>query len=145
MLSPGQPVNIQSEKDKTWAKEGTVVEIRPDKLSYLVDCDGLVSLRSRAMLRPKVSRDFVQDSEGQVQDHVSGGVPALKTPPILPPSSPRRSVRLQDQKEKEKIKCVVQATQMSVMPSKSGEPTITHIRMNPMQDYQPKCWGILPL
>ena len=39
LLARGQCVIIQCNKDKKWNKQGTVMEIRPDRLSYLVESD----------------------------------------------------------------------------------------------------------
>ena len=51
LLSPGQPVVIQHPKTGKWDSAGIIVGIRPDKLSYTVNCEGRTFIRSRKMLR----------------------------------------------------------------------------------------------
>ena len=46
-LSPGQPVHLQNEATGLWELTGGIVEMRPDKLSYLVEIDGRVYIRSK--------------------------------------------------------------------------------------------------
>ena len=47
-LSPGTPVHIQHESTRLWELTGVIVEIRPDKLSYLVEIDGRLYVRGRS-------------------------------------------------------------------------------------------------
>ena len=62
-LQPGQSVLIQCDKSKKWDWRGEIIEVRPDGLSYLVDLDGKVIIRGRAMLKPV----FNEHGDGQVQ------------------------------------------------------------------------------
>ena len=49
-LSIGQLVRVQDEKSGQWQALATVVEVRPDGLSYIVDICGREQLRSHPML-----------------------------------------------------------------------------------------------
>ena len=54
-LSPLVPVKnviVQDPKTNLWDKKGVIISVRPDKLSYNVECEGREFLRSRKMLRP---------------------------------------------------------------------------------------------
>ena len=51
LLSPGQPVVIQHPKTGKWDSAGIIVGIRPDKQSYIVNCEGRTFIRFRQMLR----------------------------------------------------------------------------------------------
>ena len=51
LLLPDQPVVIQHPKTGKWDSTGFIVEIRPDKFSYTVKCEGRTFIRSRKMLR----------------------------------------------------------------------------------------------
>ena len=62
-LQPGQSVLIQCDKSKKWDRQGEIIEVRPDGLSYLVDLEGKVIIRSRAMLKPV----YHECGSGQVQ------------------------------------------------------------------------------
>ena len=53
VLSVGQLVRVQDEKPGQWQALATVIEARPDGLSYIVDIGGREQLRSRHMLRPE--------------------------------------------------------------------------------------------
>ena len=53
MLSIGQLVRVQDEKTGQWQALATVIEARPDGLSYIVDTGGQKQLRSHHMLRPE--------------------------------------------------------------------------------------------
>ncbi len=132
LLQPGQLVRVQSEKDKTWESVGTVVEIRPDQLSYLVDLNGLVSIRCRSMLRPKTDFD-----QGQSSDPISVGVSNKENVPTQP-NSPRRSSRIANQKEVKVQKerqgeqcAVLKKTTTAGLNTRSGGSTLTHIMMSP--------------
>ena len=39
LLSPGQQVFLQDSKSSAWDKQGIVVSVRPDRLSYIVNVD----------------------------------------------------------------------------------------------------------
>ena len=68
-LLPGSSVRVQCPKTGSWENIGTVLEMRPDKHSYLIEVQGKVFVRARYMLRPV--------EEGRVilnQDQVQGGV-----------------------------------------------------------------------
>ena len=78
-LLPGERVRIQCEKTGSWERKGEIVEMRPDRLSYLVDVDGKFYVRARHMLRPaKKGGVFVS----QVQDQ--GGAQADAEVGVLP-------------------------------------------------------------
>ena len=74
-LLPGENVHIQCKKTVSWERIGVIVEIRPDKFSYLVDVDGKVFVRARHMLRPaekggvfKVELKLTQKLEFYLED-----------------------------------------------------------------------------
>ena len=66
VLQLGQCVFIQCDKSKRWDRRGEIVEVRPDGLSYLVDLDGRLAIRGRAMIKP------VMEEHIQVQDQGRG-------------------------------------------------------------------------
>ena len=43
---------MQCPKTGSWESIGTVLEMRPDKLSYLIEVQGKMFVRARYMLRP---------------------------------------------------------------------------------------------
>ena len=51
-LEPGEAVYVQCDMSKKGKKKGEILETRPDSLSYLVDIDGKVAVRSKAFLKP---------------------------------------------------------------------------------------------
>ena len=51
-LSPGQPIRVQNEHTGQWDLTGTVIDIRPDGLSYLVDIEERTFIRGRPELKP---------------------------------------------------------------------------------------------
>ena len=51
-LSPGQLVRVQNENTGLWDLTGTVSNIRPDGLSYLIDIEGRTFIRGRPKLKP---------------------------------------------------------------------------------------------
>ena len=95
-LAPDAKVRVQCEKTGFWDKIGTVIEIRPDKLSYLLDVEGKLLIRARFMIKP-LEEGGVSDI-GEVQDQ--GGAHSTFVP--------RRSERLQ-KKNSAKI-CAPQTT-----------------------------------
>ena len=46
-LSPGQPLRIQNESNGLWDLNGETIDIRPDKLSYLIVIEGRTFVRDR--------------------------------------------------------------------------------------------------
>ena len=50
-LLPGCSVSVQCPKTSSWENIGAVLEIRPNKLSYLVDIEGKMFIRAGYMLR----------------------------------------------------------------------------------------------
>ena len=48
----GSSVRVQCPKTGSWENVGTVLEMRPDKLSYLIEVQGKMFVRARYMLRP---------------------------------------------------------------------------------------------
>ena len=98
MLAPDEKVRGQCEKNGLWDKIGTVIEVRPDKLSYLLDVEGKLLIRARFMIRPMEEGGVSDIDIDQVQDQ--GGAQSSFVP--------RRSERI---KEKTSIqKCVPQMT-----------------------------------
>ena len=77
---------MQCEKTGLWDKVGTVLEIRPDKLSYLIDIEGKLLIRARFMIRPLEASDL----QNEVQDQ--GGAQSAED------FVPRQSERLKKQK-----------------------------------------------
>ena len=95
-LSPDEKVRVQCEKTGLWDKVGAVIEIRPDKLSYLLDVEGKLLIRARFMIRPLEEggvsdADLVRDQGGAHSDFV-----------------PRRSERLKAKTSAQK--CVLPMT-----------------------------------
>ena len=66
VLQPDEKVRVQCEKTGLWDKVGTVLEIKPDKLSYLLDIEGKFLIHARFMIRPL--EGGVSDLQIQVQD-----------------------------------------------------------------------------
>ena len=97
-LSPGQLVRVQNENTGLWDITGTVCEVRPDGLSYLIDIEGRSFVRGRPKLKP-VFKDKVGVS-ASTGESCSQGVSLVQE---LPDTTDvlRRSVRL-----KEKEKCI---------------------------------------
>ena len=78
---------------KKWDRQGEIIDFRPDGLSYLIDFEGKVIVRGRALLKPVFA-----SNDGQDQGHVDQEEREFSSPDIyLSPSvaSPRRSKRLQ--------------------------------------------------
>ena len=104
VLQPGQFVFIQCDKSKKWDRPGEIIEVRPDGLSYLVNHDGKVVIRGRAMLKPVMA----EQGDGQVQDQGQGkqqeGVltPSSVSSPAESSQFLRRSQRLKDKEEETK-------------------------------------------
>ena len=80
LLSPGQAVYLQDSKSSAWDKHGVISSIRPDKLSYVVHCDGRYFTRPRRLLRPVHSATPID---------ASSPTSAVLPPPVLPRRSPR--------------------------------------------------------
>ena len=47
-LRPGQHVWMQCDKSKKWDRQGEIIDVRPDGLSYLIDFEGKVIVRGRS-------------------------------------------------------------------------------------------------
>ena len=95
-LAPDEKSRVQCEKTGFWDKVGTVIEIRPDNLSYLLDVEGKLLIRARFTIRSL--------EEGGVSDadliHNQGGAQSDFVP--------RRSERI---KEKTSVqKCALPTT-----------------------------------
>ena len=88
VLLPDEKVRVQCEKTSLWDKVGAVLEIRPDKLSFLIDIEGKLLIRARFMIKPFEGE--VSDLQNQVQDQ--GGAQSAED------FVPRRSERLKNQK-----------------------------------------------
>ena len=90
MLAPDEKVRVQCKKTSFWDKTGTVIEVRPDKLSYLLDVEGNLLIRARFMIRP-LEEGGVSEID-QIQDQ--GGAQSDFTP--------RRSERFKDKNSVQK-------------------------------------------
>ena len=82
LLSPGQDVYMQDSKSSAWDRRGVISSVPPDKLSYVVQCDGRYFTRPRRLLRPVPSDTPIHSS-------------STTSPPVSSPVLPRRSLRLQ--------------------------------------------------
>ena len=51
-LSPGESVLLQDPKTGLWDKQANITAIRPDSLSYTLNCENREFLRFRRMIRP---------------------------------------------------------------------------------------------
>ena len=72
MLMPEKKVRVQCEKIGLWDKIGTVLEVRPDKLSYLLDIEGKLLIRARFMIGPLeggVSSELINQVQDQGRAH----------------------------------------------------------------------------
>ena len=93
---PGQRVLIQCDKSKKWDRQGEIIHVRPDGLSYLVDFEGKVIVRVRALLKP-----VFESRDGQDQGHVDQEEREFSPSPDIHSSSsdahssPQSSKRLQ--------------------------------------------------
>ena len=65
-LLPGSSVRVQCPKTSSWENIGTVLEMRPDKLSYLIEFQGKMFVRARYILRP-VKEGGIFLNQDQVQ------------------------------------------------------------------------------
>ena len=73
-LSPGQLVRVQSENTGLWDLTGTVIDIRPDRLSYLIDIEGRAFIKGR----PKLKLAFkARTHEVGVSPHESESSPGV--------------------------------------------------------------------
>ena len=90
VLSIGQLVRVQDKKTDQWQALATVVNARPDGLSYIVDIGGREQLRSRHMLRPEPVSQVENEDDVSERDGPKVGVSPLPT------TAPRRSQRLLD-------------------------------------------------
>ena len=76
-LSPGQPVRVQNESNCLWDLTGEVIDIRPDKLSYLIDIEGRTFVRGHAKIKPVFKVGSHEAKEGGVlesESHLNVGV-----------------------------------------------------------------------
>ena len=53
-LSPGQRIHLQDSKSSAWDRQGIIVSMRRDKLSYIINVDNRLFTRPRRLLRPVV-------------------------------------------------------------------------------------------
>ena len=99
MLAVGQVVRVQDDRSGLWPTLAKVMEICPDRLSYIVESDGKEMLRSRAMLRVEKPSLGTNQGQGQVSERRGVSPPAssqdldLKPLPTVPLC---RSDRLKD-------------------------------------------------
>ena len=93
---PGQRVWMQCKKSRKWDRQGEVIDIRPDGLSYLIDFEGKVIVRGRALLKPVFESRSVQDQGHVDQEEGEFSSPDIHSSSSDAHSSPRRSKRLQE-------------------------------------------------
>lgn len=55
-LEKGQGVWVQNYKTKRWDQQGTVIEQRNDRRSYIVNCNGVRVWRNRRFLKPRITK-----------------------------------------------------------------------------------------
>ena len=92
-------------KNGSLESAGTVIEMRPDKLSYLKDVQGKLFVRARYMLRP-VEGGGVPDSDAfQSQVQVQGGAQADSKVGVLPRRSEKRKKKIQLQNVPSQRRC----------------------------------------
>ena len=65
VLSVGQVGHVQDDKTGQWQALATVLDTRPDGLSYIIDSGGLEQLRSLHMLRPEPVSATVGENESE--------------------------------------------------------------------------------
>ena len=53
-LTPGQAVHLQDSKSSAWDKQGVIVSMRPDRLSYVIKVENQFFTRPRRLLRPVI-------------------------------------------------------------------------------------------
>ena len=94
VLSIGQLVRVQDKKTGQWQALATVIEARPDGLSYIVNAGGREQLRSRHMLRPESVFQTESERDGPQAESERDG-PKVGVIP-LPTTVLRRSQRLLD-------------------------------------------------
>ena len=99
-LSPGQAVHLQDSKSSAWDKQGIIVSVRPDRLSYIIKVENRFFTRPQRLLRP-------------VTPDTPFSVPS-STPPSSSHPGLRRSFRLRS-----KVNTAVQRTPSSPHPSPS--------------------------
>ena len=107
-LLPDSSVRVQCPKTGSWENIATVLEMRPGKLSYLIEVQGKMFVTAHYMLRPV--------EEGGVflnQDQVQGGARSDKEDK----ESPRRSERL---KEKVSVSKSSLCVPQKMVPPNSG-------------------------
>lgn len=67
-FSPGQAVRVQNEASGQWELTGVIIEMRPDKLSYLVEMDGRMYVSGRSKLKPVSKfKVGVNEQRGEVE------------------------------------------------------------------------------
>ena len=103
ILSPRQSVYLQDSKSSAWEKQGFIVSMRPNRLSYIVNVDNRFFTRPRCLLRP-VNPDTLTSISSPA--HVS-------FPPLL-----RRSLCLQSP-----ANTAVLQTPLYTSPSSSDPPS----------------------
>ena len=85
LLLPDQPVVIQHPKTGKWDSTGFIVEIRPDKLSYTVKCEGRTFIRSRKMLR---ANNFDKQTEVNVIASLDRSTSTVSASKCVNPKTP---------------------------------------------------------
>ena len=83
-LSIGDQVNLQDPHTGQWNATGVVSQVRPDGLSYLVECDGRPLVRARHMLKLALPTDLADqprsiDRNASEEGHDESG---SETPPL---------------------------------------------------------------
>ena len=109
---------MQNENIGLWDLSGEVIDIRPDKLSYLIDIEGRMFVRGRSKIKPVFKVASHEEDKGGVFESESKGVGVSpvdsETPSITDTSAPlRRSARILE-------KCISSSSSASAYGTFSG-------------------------
>ena len=118
-LQLGQSVLVQREKSKKWDWCGEIIEVRPDGLSNLVNLEGKVIIRGRAMLKPVFNGHGGGQVQVQDQNRGQGKQQEGELSPSsvsAPSESLRRSERLREKEEAKWSSSHVPAQTVRAMP-----------------------------
>ena len=97
-------------KSSAWDKHGVISSIRPDKLSYIVLCDGRYFTRPRRLLRPVPSATPIDTSSASTV--------------IPPPVLLRRSLRLQARSRTAHVQFSPSSTSATHCPRSSSTASV---------------------
>ena len=100
-LRAGQHVLVQHHGTKRWTIPATVVDIRPNGRSYLLDMDGKVKVRNRRFVRPVLTNDIGKPNRSDDDRHEENVVVKRRGRPrgstVSRGPATRRSPRLNNQ------------------------------------------------